>query len=106
MVSWIFVAVVTPDLVDVATGGERTEHAVGVDAALEAVARVGVDPELAPGRGGAHRVEIGGLDEDVLGGAVDARDRAAHHADGAVSGGLGEQERLGYIHHFVCVAME
>ena len=36
-----------------------------IDAALEAVARVGMDAELAPGRRGADRVEIRRLQEDV-----------------------------------------
>ena len=43
-----------------------------IDAALEAVAGIGIDPELAAGRRGAHRIEIGRLEEDVrrLGGAA------------------------------------
>ena len=38
-----------------------------VDAALEAVARIGLDAELAAGRRGAHRIEIGGFEEHIDG---------------------------------------
>ena len=38
-----------------------------IDAALEAVARIGMDAELAAGRRGAQRIEIGRFEEDVHG---------------------------------------
>ena len=57
------------------TAAEIEDHARGdlragldegrIDAALEAVAGVGIDPELPAGRGGADRIEIGGFQEDV-----------------------------------------
>ena len=51
-----------------------------VDAALEAVAGVGVDPQPAAGAGGADRIELGGLDEDVGGRLGAAGAQAAHDA--------------------------
>ena len=44
-----------------------------IDAALEAIARIRNDAELAPGRRRARRVEIGAFDEDVGGGVGAAR---------------------------------
>ncbi len=37
----------------------------GIDAALEAIARIGIDAELAAGRGGAGGIEIGGFEEHI-----------------------------------------
>ena len=51
-----------------------------VDAALEAVAGVGVDAQAPAGAGGADRVEVGGLDEDVGGRLGAAGAQAAHDA--------------------------
>ena len=39
----------------------------GIDAALKAVARIGIDAELAAGRRGAQRIEIGGFEEHIDG---------------------------------------
>ena len=68
-----------------------------VDAALEAVAGVGVDPQAPAGAGGADRVEVGRLDEDVGGRLGAAGAQAAHDAAdrlGAV--GVADQ-RLGAV---------
>ena len=59
---------------------EPRHDEIGIDAALESVARVGVDAELAPGARRALRIEIGGLDEDVGGRLGDAGLLAAHDA--------------------------
>ncbi len=52
----------------------------GIDAALEAVARVGVDAGLAAGRGGAQRIEKGAFDENRCGCFRGAGRLAAHDA--------------------------
>ena len=41
------------------------QHEFRIDAALEAIARVGNDAQLAPGARHAHRIEPGGFDEDI-----------------------------------------
>ena len=63
-------------------------HEVGIDPALEAVARVALDLQLAAGRGGADRVEQGGLDEHVGRRAGAARGLAADHAAEAEHAGI------------------
>ena len=60
-------------------------HEFGIEAALEAIARVALDAELAAGRGGAHRIEQRRLDEHVGGrvgaaGALAADDAAEARA--------------------------
>ena len=64
----------------------------GIDAALEAVAGVGIDAETAPGVGGAHGVEPGRLDEDVGGLGGHAAADAAHDAADAL-GALGVTDK-------------
>ena len=54
-----------------------------IDAALEAIARIGIDAELAAGRGGADRIEIGRFEEDVRGFRRAAGRRAADDAGDA-----------------------
>ena len=44
---------------------EAGPHEGGIEAALEAVARIALQIELAPGGGGAHRIEQGRLDIDI-----------------------------------------
>ena len=63
-------------------GGELQprHHEVRIDAALEAVARVGVDAELAPGLRDVERLPQRRLDQHVGGGLVAARGLAAHDA--------------------------
>ena len=51
-----------------------------IDAALEAVARIGADAELAAGRRGAHRIEKGDLEEHIARRRRAARALAAHDA--------------------------
>ena len=62
-----------------------------VDAALEAVAGVGVDAQPAAGAGGADRVEVGRLDEDVGGGLGDSRCAAPPMTPPMLSGPLASQ---------------
>ena len=58
---------------------EPRHHEIRIDAALEPEARVRLDVEPASGAGGALRIEIGGLDEDIGGGLGDPGIVAAHH---------------------------
>ena len=53
---------------------------IGIDAALEAIARIGDDAELASGLGDVGRVPQRALDQHVAGVLVAARMLAAHHA--------------------------
>ena len=59
-------------------GLDPGQHARRVDPPLEAVARVGMDPERPARERGPHRVEVGALDEDVRRALVHPRRRAAH----------------------------
>ena len=76
-------------------------HEVRIDAALEAIARVGVDAELAPGLRDVERLPQRRFDQHVGGGLVAARGLAAHDAgerlDAAVVGdhAHGVVERVG-----------
>ena len=67
-----------------------------VEPALEAVAGVGEDAELAAGGGGAHRIEERDLQEDLGGLLGAARKLAAHDAADALQPGLvGDHRHLG-----------
>ena len=59
---------------------QARQHEIRIDAALEAVARVGVDAELAPGLRDVERLPQRRLDQHVGGGLVAARRLAAHDA--------------------------
>ena len=59
---------------------EARHHEVRIDAALEAIARVGVDAELAAGLGDVERLPQRRLDQHVGGALVAARCLAAHDA--------------------------
>ena len=59
---------------------EAGQHEVRIDAALEAIARVGVDAELAAGLRDVERVPQRRLDQHVGGALVAARGLAAHDA--------------------------
>ena len=67
---------------------EARQDEAGVDAALEAVARVADDAGLAAGGGGAQRIEVGALDQDVAGLGGGAGLLAAHDAAEAQHGAL------------------
>lgn len=58
----------------------RARLTVGVDAALEAVARLAVQPEPARGLAHAPRVEVRALEQHVRGALVNLALGAAHHA--------------------------
>ena len=67
-----------------------------IDAALEAIAGVGVQAETAAGATDAWGIKVGALDEDVCGGLGDAGLFTTHDAsDGDGSRGIGDDEVVG-----------
>ena len=77
----------------------------GVDAALEAIACIALHAGLAAGGGGAQRIEVGALDQDVLGFGGDARVLAAEDAAEAQHGAIVGNHAHGVV-HLVGLAVE